>query len=100
MTDLSELIERVKGWFGRKPASQTNLVWRCHCAGHPLSDDPCAAYYHVAQSEFGRFEIFEEGSNFLLSFPRRFRLPAELFADLREAKARALHAVFEQGSLT
>lgn len=98
MTDLSELIERVKGWFGRNRALQTNLVWRGHCAGHPLSDDPCTAYYHIAQSPLGRFEIFEEGSNFLLSFPRRFRLPAELFADLSEAKSRALSVLQSQGA--
>lgn len=95
---LEGLVGRVK-WMmgiGRKPCVE--LVWhvqlkRQPISGKPLDPDHPNDAYHFAKTPFGTFEISEVGDALLLFFPRSMKLPAELFHDLAEAKARALTAL-------
>lgn len=96
--DLNELLERVKCWLGLVPKPAAPLDWHCQCAGHPFSTDPCRAFFHTAKSPKGMFEIFEEGDNYLLFFPRSMQLPAELFSNLAAAKACAFSTLISKES--
>ena len=75
-------------WF-RKPA--VTLKWSVQYADRFKG----SALYHfgTANGAKGRFEIFEDGSNFLLHFPRAMRRPAELYHSLESAKSVALCAL-------
>ena len=79
------------------------LAWTCQAHLQPFTGQPLdAAYpkalYHFAASQAGTFEIFEDGKNCLLSFPRNMRLPAELFHDIAKAKDRAAVAALTSGA--
>lgn len=96
MTRLSELFARLNAWLRPAETAPLTLSWRTQSAGHPLTTEPCSAYYHIALSPKGMFEIFETEGCFLLHFPRPMALPAELFSSLTEAKERALTVLIYQ----
>ena len=80
---------------------ETKLAWTRQAHLHPFTGQPLDAAYpkaalHFAASPVGTFEIFEDGQNFLLSFPRGMRLPAELFHDIDAAQSHALSALQDQ----
>lgn len=96
MNRLSGIFAFIKARL--RPPAETPLIlsWRTQSAGHPLTTEPCSAYYHIALSPKGMFEIFETEGCFLLDFPRPMALPSELFSSLTEAKERALTVLISQ----
>lgn len=78
-------LSRLLNWL--RPVRSTNLVWRCqHASFTPIRGTPLL---HYANTESGALEVFEGGVSYLLHFPRRMGMPAEIFHSLGDAKARA-----------
>lgn len=95
---LDRLMEGVKLMMGIGRKLRGDLVWHVQLKRHPISGKPLDPdhpndAYHFAKTPFGTFEISEVGDALLLFFPRSMKLPAELFYDLADAKARALSAL-------
>ena len=64
------------------------LTWRGqYLSRDPQKDGTCIIYY--ADSKIGFFEIYDEGGDYLLSYPRPLKLPADLFHDIESAKRKA-----------
>jgi hypothetical protein len=67
----------------RRPAPQ--IKWRAqYHAQFPKAGDPL---YHFGYHRIGTFEIFEDGDNVLMLFPRGMGRPAEVFPSVAAAKA-------------
>ncbi len=77
-------ISRVLMRFRRQPKQ---LTWKTQFASYHRQGGN--ALLHYARSEAGTFEVYDDGRAFLLHFPKRMTLPAELFHDLGAAKQRA-----------
>lgn len=76
------------------------LKWRCQFQSWKRQRED--NLLHFAFSDVGTFEIYEGSSrtNFLLSFPKQLRMPAELFHDLQSAKIHAEVALRNSHALT
>lgn len=66
---------------------ERGLTWRIQYATRQPAAD--TSLLHFAQSLAGTFEIFDDGTSYLLHFPRSRKMPAELFSSLDDAKSRA-----------
>jgi hypothetical protein len=86
-------------WLRRmfKPPEQpaAEIVWTIQAPYHPFTAIPIKGYpwMHIGRSAEGTFEIYEYGKEFLLLFPRKWGMPAELFNDEAEAKDSAAKAL-------
>lgn len=90
-SSVSELIERVRRLFHPKP----KLKWTVQHVNYPPQSGD--GLLHCAVTAAGTFEIYEDlKGHFLLHFPKRMRLPAELFHDLGTAKTHALQSLKEK----
>lgn len=66
---------------------ERKLTWHTQYATRQPSAD--TSLLHFAQTPAGTFEIFDDGTAFLLHFPRGKKMPAELFTSLDNAKNRS-----------
>lgn len=78
-------------WFSRllrRPQpTPPPMTWKTQFASYHRQGGN--ALLHYARSDAGTFEVYDDGRAFLLHFPKRMTLPAELFHDLGAAKQRA-----------
>lgn len=73
-----------------------SIQWRCQF--HERQDGSgrqSADLLHFASTGFGFAEIYDDGETFLLSLPRKFNRPAELFDSLRAAKRAVNRAIID-----
>ena len=74
----------------KKNKKTVNLIWK----GQYLSRDPIkdgTMIIHFAYSEFGTFEIYDDGNDYLVTYPRGMRKqkPADIYYNLAVSKQMA-----------
>jgi hypothetical protein len=79
------------GWFRHAPQVLTWVTQYQH--RNPQKDG--TDLIHYANSDFGFFEIYDDGKSYLLSHPRSLRVPAALFMCLTSAKRSASNTLKE-----
>jgi len=84
------LLARIRRLFRKKPII-VPLKWQCQYADRSHG----TALRHFGYCQIGRFEIYEDGDDCLMLFPRCMQRPAEVYESVEFAKAAAVAALEE-----